>query len=154
MENMIDHVILTISDFKRSVAFYAKALNRDVWWPTTAPLRPQRSHAFAPCEARSRHVHSARYGSFNRPVSVVHQTLVARYRGSIDRRAFGGSKDIRHLHRFHRLACCVVTTHGLGRRIHTDNGNCCTGCCALLRVKELCEVRERKSRHANRSLSP
>jgi catechol 2,3-dioxygenase-like lactoylglutathione lyase family enzyme len=25
-ENMIDHVILTISDFKRSVAFYAKAL--------------------------------------------------------------------------------------------------------------------------------
>jgi catechol 2,3-dioxygenase-like lactoylglutathione lyase family enzyme len=37
MENMIDHVILTISDFKRSVAFYAKALNRDVWWATTAP---------------------------------------------------------------------------------------------------------------------
>jgi catechol 2,3-dioxygenase-like lactoylglutathione lyase family enzyme len=25
-ENMIDHVILTVSDFKRSVAFYAKAL--------------------------------------------------------------------------------------------------------------------------------
>ena len=24
-ENMIDHVILTVSDFKRSVAFYAKA---------------------------------------------------------------------------------------------------------------------------------
>jgi hypothetical protein len=25
-ENMIDHVLLTVSDFKRSVAFYAKAL--------------------------------------------------------------------------------------------------------------------------------
>jgi hypothetical protein len=26
MDNMIDHVILTVSGFKRSVAFYAKAL--------------------------------------------------------------------------------------------------------------------------------
>ena len=37
MENMIDHVTLTISDFNRSVTFYAKALNRDEWWATTAP---------------------------------------------------------------------------------------------------------------------